>query len=437
MQKDFKPPTSVWVYQTLLLIEIFQLQVSSESQHEMALQFRHVLVAAMRRSVLGPNRQQESVPKSLQSEWEDFIAEESLRRLAYGVFLLDTQACMLFGQKPLVYVSDLPHDLMSEEAAWEAENAESWRLSRTGVGTHTLKVALMSYLRRDGDIPLSPWNMLTVLYTLFAIALYSEHCRGIFANSVSSTDSESATGEPLRSPPRGVPWRPLISQALTSWLDSFRAIYVTSGCFSQDHPFVVDTLAVYEMSQINLYSDQELIKMFVSSLAEPTRFKSHERHKMFTDIAQWVQSPKSAVALVHCLDLLDLCFSNQLSNLEVHQESAFSRSWCLYLVSVTVWVYDFAVTVLSRSEYFESRPLTTSEYLGRLRAMLPSTQEADSPVSTEVFTDKIEDTIDYSRYVRACDANVLLHTVATLLEKSEWGIRKLSCNAGDEPSTFN
>lgn len=420
MEREFKPPTALWVYQALLLIEIFELLMSTAAQHEMALQFRHVLVAAMRRSIAPPPH------PPPQTDWDAFIHEESRRRLAYCVFMLDTHVCMLFHQKPLVYVADLPRDLLAEEAAWEAESDAAWRLARTGAGTRPLKAALFAYLRGDASIPLSPWNMAAVLHALVSVATNAQHCGGVFP---------SADGGPPPSP-QPLPWRPLITGALATWRAAFAATYLASGCFDEHHPYVLDTLAMHAVTQISQHADLSGIELLVASLAGPHRqppSSAAEQHRLFAAVARWAQAPASSRALVHCLDLLGSCLArpNVQPGSAMQEHTGFTRAWCVYLATLTVWAYDFAVTVLSRSEYAPSRPLTTVEYLGRLRAMLPASSEDTSGhsspgSSTPVYDDNdIDTTTNLARHVPACDANVLLHTALTVLETTEWEYRTL------------
>ncbi|RVX67633.1 hypothetical protein B0A52_08162 [Exophiala mesophila] len=138
---DFRPPAKLWVFQTLLLIEIYEKMYATRALHERAHIHHDSTLTLMRRgsSLLG--RSASDSPPSLRGEqdsgrlsgpfatsessrseesWHRWIVTEATRRAAFGAFVIDSTHATMFGHAAKMVAHEMRLPLPCDEGLWSA-----------------------------------------------------------------------------------------------------------------------------------------------------------------------------------------------------------------------------------------------------------------------------------------------------------------------------
>lgn len=106
--KDFQPPAKLWVFQALLLLEIFEKLFSTRILHERANIFHAVMLTLMRRgsSLMGKSPLDSppdvrgdtyTIAHSTDPWWNHWITTEATKRVALAALIIDSSHSALFG----------------------------------------------------------------------------------------------------------------------------------------------------------------------------------------------------------------------------------------------------------------------------------------------------------------------------------------------------
>ncbi|KAK5939339.1 hypothetical protein PMZ80_008643 [Knufia obscura] len=137
---DFRPPAKLWVFQTLLLIEVYEKMYSTRTLHERAHIHHDSTLTLMRRGSSLIGRSASESPASLLEDrngkptlhgpsgvndgsddaWLRWITTEATRRAAFGAFVLDSIHCTMFGHSAKMVAHEMRLPLPCDEALWSA-----------------------------------------------------------------------------------------------------------------------------------------------------------------------------------------------------------------------------------------------------------------------------------------------------------------------------
>ncbi|KAF2403350.1 hypothetical protein EJ06DRAFT_535918 [Trichodelitschia bisporula] len=145
MDADFRPPAKLWVFQALLLLEIFEKMYSTRPLHERAHIHHATTLTLMRRgsSLIGrsavdsppsgANSSHQSRAGSLNGTlsaahgaytpdewWNQWITNEATRRAAFAAFVMDSIHATMFGHSAVMVAHEMRLPLPCDEALWSA-----------------------------------------------------------------------------------------------------------------------------------------------------------------------------------------------------------------------------------------------------------------------------------------------------------------------------
>jgi hypothetical protein len=134
---DFRPPAKLWVFQALLLVEVYEKMYSTRALHERAHIHHDSTLTLMRRgsSLLG--RSASDTPPSGRGDdktphvngsgghnsdesWHRWIQTEATRRAAFGAFVLDSIHATMFGHSAKMVAHEMRLPLPCDEGLWTA-----------------------------------------------------------------------------------------------------------------------------------------------------------------------------------------------------------------------------------------------------------------------------------------------------------------------------
>ncbi|RMZ89075.1 hypothetical protein DV736_g3707, partial [Chaetothyriales sp. CBS 134916] len=124
---DSRPPAKLWVFQTLLLLEVFEKAKSSRGLHERSNVHSPTTITLMRRGTALVNDQLEEPNhyKSTSPEqwWRRWVQAEATRRAAFVAFILDAYFSVMFGHSSVMSVHEIHLPLPCDDALWSATSA--------------------------------------------------------------------------------------------------------------------------------------------------------------------------------------------------------------------------------------------------------------------------------------------------------------------------
>lgn len=146
MDAEFRPPAKLWVFQSLLLLEIFEKMYSTRYLHERAHIHHATTLTLMRRgsSLIGrsamdsPPSAKDAGPASSSSSlsrppgsvgpgpdewWNHWITNEATRRAAFAAFVMDSTHATMFGHSAVMVAHEMRLPLPCDEALWSATSA--------------------------------------------------------------------------------------------------------------------------------------------------------------------------------------------------------------------------------------------------------------------------------------------------------------------------
>ena len=138
---NFRPPAKLWVFQALLLLELFEKMYSSRPLHERAHIHHATTLTLMRRGSSLIGRSAMETPPSIKDGrpdsamapnatvpgpkewWERWIMNEATRRAAFAAFILDSTHATMFGHSAVMSAHELRLPLPCDEALWAATSS--------------------------------------------------------------------------------------------------------------------------------------------------------------------------------------------------------------------------------------------------------------------------------------------------------------------------
>ncbi|KAL4876662.1 fungal-specific transcription factor domain-containing protein [Aspergillus karnatakaensis] len=143
MEGDFRPPAKLWIFQSLLLLEVYEKMYSTRALHERAHIHHDTTLTLMRRGSSLIGRHSFDSPGSLRDDrqarstsgstttpdfaadesWTHWIKTEATRRVAFAAFVLDSTHATMFGHSAKMVAHELRLPLPCDEALWSATSA--------------------------------------------------------------------------------------------------------------------------------------------------------------------------------------------------------------------------------------------------------------------------------------------------------------------------
>ena len=133
----FTTRPTLWILQTILLVECFGKSRAGQLQHDMSHLFHGLLINLIRRSDCQSARcrtfNEVEVEVDQDTRWRAEVEAEQKRRLALLCFMWDTQHAVLFSQSLCMNAAELKLSLPWDTALWEADTAEEWHATNSRV----------------------------------------------------------------------------------------------------------------------------------------------------------------------------------------------------------------------------------------------------------------------------------------------------------------
>lgn len=344
---EFTSTPSLWVLQTILLVECFGKSRAGQKQHDMSHLFHGLLINLIRRSDCQTATEYGSTDPSddLQSQWRMAMDVESRKRLAFLCFMWDTQHAVLFSQSLCMSSFELKTTLPCGPSVWEAETAEEWQQARDREPPPKLYLpVLKAYMSPSGPTQSHNLNALSRLLILHGLMSVSWDMKrrddtSLGCGSLIGTDD----------------WRARIGASYDLWRADFDT-YCLNISSSLNRPnyssnpnirsefqnFTTSTLAIYHAAHIILNVEVLDLQIYAGAkhiIGRPVSSTDYERSRR--TVRDWAQQKStscissSSSAVWHAAHLL----RDGIMNLDDFANSAFHYPWCLYLATLVLWSF--------------------------------------------------------------------------------------------------
>lgn len=389
--EGYPPPAKLWVFQTLILLEIYEKMYSTRALHERAHINHDTTLTLMRRGTsfigmttndspgslrdgkTGRSSGSNSTSDAVASEesWSQWICNEATRRIAFAAFVIDSIHATMFGHSAKMVAYDIRLPLPCDEALWSATSAaEVARVQSSHQSNGIKPIMFLDGLKKtlNGErVRTNSFGRTILMSGLLSVNhLLNQRDLQITALGAQSVQVSSSSSE----------WRNTLLRAFDNWKkdfdDALSGSYpsnnhgsIMSGCFALrdiDHDNIFESRTVlHHLAHMASHVDILDCQTFAGAkrlLGRPigVRDHSHVQEKM---VNRWAKGAGARDAAFHALkfliqvlalpneavgrvNILRHAFDEQNRYL-ARDDFLLNRPWVLYFSALVVWCYGFAL----------------------------------------------------------------------------------------------
>lgn len=339
-------PSKLWIIQTLALTQAFAKMASTRHQHEISATFHSAIITILKRdgscTNIGSLKIQSEQSSEVQQKWELWIEQESIKRVVYFFFIMDSQHSVLFGHPSSMSVTEIMLELPCSDNIWDLDSAISWESHYNLKTTEKprLFLELLKSLMDDQSLPviISSYSKLIMLHGLLAVIW-----------SVVRGEPRSFEIENQESPHRAfieARKKAILARAVETWSYSLlnrmpsKAIEACS--------------TLHGITYLTLFTSKSSILEILTFCGSPSLMgrpmTKNDKVKAFASVERWAGSFEAIQCVVHALLLIQRItfFSDRSSNstysndmYRAAKDDIVFRPWCLYISTLVVWSYSF------------------------------------------------------------------------------------------------
>ncbi|KAI4129054.1 MAG: hypothetical protein LQ347_003918 [Umbilicaria vellea] len=390
MDADFRPPAKLWVFQTLILLEIYEKMYSTRVLHERAHIHHATTLTLMRRgsSLLGKSALDS--PPSLKEEkpgpatngvhravfafssdqwWNHWITSEATRRVAFAAFIMDALHATMFGHGAIMNANEMRLTLPVDEALWSATsggevNKLEANLSASGIRPTPFLEALKRTLSGE-NVRTNSFGRTALMAGLLSLTWHLTQRD----QQVTSLGVSRLGGKDI--------WRGPLTKAIDFWKRDFdesianegattsTPSYSRSGKLDEENIFESRTV-LHHLAHMAKHVDVVQLQIFAKAgrllgrtITPQDYVNAQKRIK-----ERWARSAAARDATFYALKFLcqvllpdadnpqhgpSAARSAGFSGYSARDDFLLNRPWVLYFAALTVWSYGFALDGPMRS----------------------------------------------------------------------------------------
>lgn len=380
---NFRPPAKLWVFQALLLLELYEKMYSTRALHERAHIHHATTITLMRRgsSLIGrsamdsaPSTQEDgletscgpqesSVPQpNTQDEWwNHWVANESTLRAAFVAFVIDSTHATMFGHSTVMFAHEMRLPLPCNEDMWSAPNsAEVGRIEASLYASGVKPISFLEGLKRTlnaQEVQTNPFGRTILMAGLLSVCWHMNQ-RDLQFNTLKFSN---ILGGPEK-------WKRSLAQAFDFWNHDFDRSLKKDETFSKyfysgqgkEECFVIQTkIVLHHLAHMAMHVDIVDCQIFARAKRllgrsiGPQDLLKVQNHMKDT----WAPTARARDATWYALKFLckvllpeeihksglSKDMTNSLLTYSVRDDLVLNQSWVLYFAALTVWSYGYAL----------------------------------------------------------------------------------------------
>lgn len=379
---DFLPPAKLWVFQTLLLLEVYEKMYSTRVLHERAHIHHGTTLTLMRRgsSLIGrsaldspptikdetpgmtPNSNQGSAAQNPEQWWNHWITNEATRRVAFAAFIIDSIHATMFGHSATMVAHEMKLQLPCDETLWSTtSSAEVGRiennLKNSGVKPMTFFDGLKNTLKGK-PVRTNSFGRTAIMAGLLSVSWHMNQ-RDVQVHHLGAL--KALGGKDI--------WRGPLTKAFDSWKNDFDqsigqdtippSMPYPSGKLDEENIFESRTV-LHHLAHMAMHVDVVSCQIFAKAgrLLGRTTLPSDYTIAQKRIRDNWAPRPSARHATFYALKFLSQVLMpdsasphrgadvNGLEGLcpySARDDFLLNRPWVLYFASLIVWSYGYAL----------------------------------------------------------------------------------------------
>ena len=379
-----RPPAKLWVFQTLLLLELYEKMYSTRELHERAHIHHATTITLMRRgrALIGksaldspPNPRDDKANGSRHSStsgmahtpdewWNHWITNESTRRAAFAAFVIDSIHATMFGHSTVMVAHEMRLPLPCDDKLWKAASgAEVGRIEANLMSAGNKPISFLEGLKRTlsgQEVMTNSFGRTILMAGLLSVSWHMNQ-RDLQVNSLGGGVTQALGGRDK--------WRGTLTRAFDSWKGDFDKTLHRRGDisdpYSYDSPNTNEVNVVFEsrivlhhLAHMAMHVDIVDCQIFARAKrllgrAIGTQDLNSAQRRM-KDI--WAPSAKARDATYYALKFLHSVmvsndsgtpkangFSHPDEPYSARDDVLLNRPWVLYFAALVVWCYGYAL----------------------------------------------------------------------------------------------
>jgi len=395
MDSNFRPPARLWVFQALLLLELYEKMYSTRELHERAHIHHATTITLMRRgrSLLGKsaldsppnprgggdkdNSSRQSSTSGLAHTadewWNHWITNEATRRTAFAAFVIDSIHATMFGHSTVMVAHEMRLPLPCDEKLWKATSgSEVGRIEANLMSNSMKPISFLEGLKRTlsgQEVQTNSFGRTILMAGLLSVSWHMNQ-RDLQVNSLGGGVSQALGGRDK--------WRSTLTHAFDSWKRDFDKSLARNGDFSsgsadpysqsldtssQSDPNVVfeSRIVLHHLAHMAMHVDIVDCQIF----ARAKRLLGRAIGAQDLNSAQrrmkdhWAPSAKARDAAYYALKFLYSVLMpggggvgaagaangahRPRDSYSARDDVLLNRPWVLYFAALVVWCYGYAL----------------------------------------------------------------------------------------------
>ncbi|PNY28757.1 Zinc finger protein [Tolypocladium capitatum] len=381
MDWNFRPPAKLWVFQALILLELYEKMYSTRELHERAHIHHATTITLMRRgrSLIGkcpldsppgnPREQNGSHHASAGGAarmpdewWSHWITSEATRRAAFAAFIVDTTHATMFGHSGVMAAHELRLALPCDESLWRATSSAEVARVESNLSSQGIKpMSFLEGLKRTlghQEVPTTSFGRTVLMAGLLSVT-YHMHQRDLQVNILGGGVMHALGGRDK--------WRATLTRAYDSWKADFdKALaqrepssdpYRHDAAKHEVNIVFASRTVLHHLAHMAMHADIVDCQIFARARRllgrsiGPQELRGAERRiREF-----WAHTARARDATYYALKFLrsvllpgtDGASHAQWHGLdkpyEARHDELMNRPWVLYFAALIVWCYGFAL----------------------------------------------------------------------------------------------
>lgn len=456
MDANFRPPAKLWIFQTLILLELYEKMYSTRELHERAHIHHATTITLMRRgrSLIGksaldspPNLRDDKhgtngsrhsstsgLAHTPDEWWNHWITTETTRRAAFAAFLIDSIHATMFGHSTVMVAHEMRLPLPCDEQLWKASSGnEVSRIEANLLSNGIKPMSFLEGLKRTlggHEVQTNSFGRQILMAGLLSVSWHMNQ-RDLQVSSLGGGMSHALGGRDK--------WRSTLTRAFDSWKTDFDKSLQRSEAVSDPYSYerrneanvVFESRTVlHHLAHMAMHVDIVDCQIFARARRLLGRTIGtqdlNSAQRRMKD--QWAPSAKARDATFYALRFLcSVLLSDNNGPPHARGYNApvcipymarddvlLNRPWVLYFAALVVWCYGYALEGPCTGV---PAPGTHHEKVEQMRAYLHRLGSVPSPEDLKLATGLnqnsallmvLKDSFESTRWE-------LLHEGATLL----------------------
>ncbi|MCJ1225485.1 hypothetical protein MMC12_002134 [Toensbergia leucococca] len=422
--KDFRPPAELWVFQALLLLEVYEKMYSTRVLHERAHIHHGTTLTLMRRgsSLIGrslgqspadlyPNIKADRFGSGTDGAitpdqwWNNWITNEATRRVAFAAFITDSIHTTMFGHTAVMVAHEMRLPLPCDESLWSATSgADVGRMEASLEAAGVKPLSFYDGLRKtlkNQPVQTNSFGRTAIMAGLLNVSWHM-HQRDLQVRNLGAL--KAFNGKDV--------WRGSLTRAFDTWKTDFDEhtlkdvntmprFYQPPGKLDEENLFESKTV-LHHLAHMAMHVDIVDCQIFAKAnqllgrtitqhdyATAQRRIREHWAPKPSARDATWYALKFLAQVLVpdsanvrHNSSVVGMSGSTDYS---ARDDFLLNRPWVLYFAALVVWSYGYALDGPIRSPPILNTP---EEQTYDMRMFLRRVGGVDSPENLTAMHDR-------------------------------------------------